>query len=585
MLLKEFLEDTVDDINEKDFIDLKNQINDLTKFKEAAQEKIKTDVNYEDINKLTTELTNLGIKYESYNNFYDKIVKYFKSDNAYARKLLNNNFKIKYPDDKAKDPIRKEIDLVRKLNNDIVNNAVADLDNKENELNHKIEVKKDELSNYEKENGSRYILEEMAEQLIKENKDLFSELGSMWVLYYFFKENDKSNFSMDKHTFNYLKSEKSSFGGYGLQFYLAWDLDILLNVKKLSDYEIKKCGECKKKMFNFMREYLREEKNNLDYSIPFDKWKHFQIKAALSTIKFLEALSKDDFSPKYIAKLENKEEYDNNISQMWDEISNLSKNELSNIWDERQLIRDEIYNSEEYVKNYKKQKELEDLLYYHIDMDYVRDYAEKKYLQYLITECLNPYIEELKNNLQIVQGRFGIGKGTGSALTRFRHYEENVNNLLTESEKAYFMGWLCKHIRGMMVYVMPEGSSERVFNLLFPNVKNYNTSVKSSDNAWDARSGEIIIDSEESISPQIQKLFNKLTSNKTQVGINNMEQESGRFKGNKLNSAPLVYLLLNEYYNFGFTLGNISIDPDQAYELQRNKFYQNEEDFDRGYNS
>lgn len=136
-----------------------------------------------------------------------------------------------------------------------------------------------------------------------------------------------------------------------------------------------------------------------------------------------------------------------------------------------------------------------------------------------------------------------------------------------------------------MVYVMPEGSSEKVFNLLFPNVKNYNTSVKSSDNAWDARSGEIIIDSEESISPQIQKLFNKLTSNKTQVSINNMEQESGRFKGNKLNSASLVYLLLNEYYNFGFTLGNISIDPDQAYELQRNKFYQNEEDFDRGYNS
>ena len=119
------------------------------------------------------------------------------------------------------------------------------------------------------------------------------------------------------------------------------------------------------------------------------------------------------------------------------------------------------------------------------------------------------------------------------------------------------------------------------YNNFYDNIVKY----FKSDNAWDARSGEIIIDSEDSISPKIQKLFNKLTSNKNQVSINNMEQESGRFKGNKLNSASLVYLLLNEYYNFGFTLGNISISPDQAYELQRNKFYQDEESFDRGYNS
>ena len=583
MLLKEFLEDTVDEINKKDFIDLKNQVNDLTKFKKAAQEKIKTDVNYSDLKTLTNALTANGIPYESYEDFYEDMQDYFHN-NPYAKKLLNNNFASKYPNQESRDALWNEIESLRNKNSTMLNDALGNLNNEEAKIKQSIRLKEKELKDYKVINDPDYASDRLTRKLIKDSNGILSDskLGSLWVIYFYKMSPDE--FEMTQNTFKDLKWEIHF--GRGIEYYLSHFVDIhvaaYLWPEQSGNLEIYNYHQ---KNLHLMRKYLLREKNKLDYSVPFDKWKHFQIKDALSALQFLQTVSKDSFNKDDLKKINDYEDYEKNVKDIQNEIADIENTKLAEIKKQVSTISDSIKNSEEYIKNSKRSEEIYKLLYHHIDKEYIESYIKKKYIYYLIHDCLDVYINELVDKLQIVQGRFGIGKGTGNALTRFRHYEENVNNLLTESEKAYFMGWLCKHIRGMMVYVMPEGSSEKVFNLLFPNVKNYNTSVKSIDNAWDARSGEIIIDSEKSLSPQIQKLFNKLTSNKTQVSINNMEQESGRFKGNKLNSAPLVYLLLNEYYNFGFTLGNINISPDQAYELQRNKFYQEEESFDRGYNS
>ena len=204
------------------------------------------------------------------------------------------------------------------------------------------------------------------------------------------------------------------------------------------------------------------------------------------------------------------------------------------------------------------------------------------YFKYLLS-LLREYLNSLLAQLEIEKEKFGVGKGTGNALTRFRTFKSMVSDSLSEEEKAFFMGWLCKHIRKMEVFLMKDGGSEKVFNLLFPDITNYDTTRKAGDNAWDARAGELTIDSASNITPKIQELFNKITSLKTQTGINNEEEETGRFSGNKLQSASLVYFLLSEYGNYGFKLGNIEIDPEEAYLLQQHKFPNNEKEFDQGY--
>ena len=202
---------------------------------------------------------------------------------------------------------------------------------------------------------------------------------------------------------------------------------------------------------------------------------------------------------------------------------------------------------------------------------------------------LNAELKEIDEILRI--RRIEFKKGNGEALVNF--FDNDMSNIaayanIPQSQKAFFWGWLCKHITELSVTVYETdeviGKSKLDFETLFgKDAVGYKTKGNSPSD-WDAPSGYLKVDSASNIPGDVQQVFNALTSAKYILSRNNTDKETGRFIGNKLESVELVYYILRHYSKYGFILGQFRIEPDEAYNFQKQEFPNNQKEFDAGYN-
>ena len=558
--------------NAEEFLALKKQLSDVEKFKKAFNAKVKSNVSFSDIEELQKILNQLNISYKEYEIFYKEIFSKFwgkgKDDywSSEGAKLLRD-YK-----DKSLEKYKPLHDKIESNLEDLVhkNKDYLELENiKNNAYNSYMDIKEKNTSELDK--LKLHIIEKYSKNLLN------LDSGAIWVLYYCINQETR------------IKRQRNSWASYWYGNYRTIKIQIdqktffKLNDLKNISYVKESLSKMLSAGYNKFEDRIKElssiceeRKLNPIYDDKFNKWLNYTLNNALQAIRLLEKMF-EEYKQEESSKLEFQNKAKDNYYNSLQQVRDLEK---------------ELKSAPEYLELKKKYDDLHNKIFYDRfnytllwNQKAVDEIINRRYLRYLIQECLNPYIKKLEDNLSIIKGRYGIGKGTGTALTNFRNIKDRINNSLPEIDKAYFIGWLCKHLRYMMVNVMPDGASEKVFNILFPEIHNYNTSAKTYDNAWDSRAGQIKIDSYKNLNPKIQELFNKVTSTKATLSVNNIDDETGKFSGNTLNSVDLVYFLLNEFYAYGFHLGNININSEEAAELQEHKFNNYKNEFYKGYNS
>ena len=221
MLLREFLENNIDNLTEQDYISIKNQISDLDKLKKAANEKIKADVNYSDIKALTKALTDNGISYTTYKDFYQEYLnKYWDGGEGGHWTSQGANILRDYKDKE----VAPNLDLYYKLKNKLENDHAERLDNSKEYQQYKqqydtLKIRYSEIEKKEKELSERLEKEETINYYDNKFKNI---KGANWVFYYtddLFGNGDLSSTpKLDQQAFN-KANEEWDCGEKWLQIY------------------------------------------------------------------------------------------------------------------------------------------------------------------------------------------------------------------------------------------------------------------------------------------------------------------------------------------------------------------------------
>lgn len=141
---------------------------------------------------------------------------------------------------------------------------------------------------------------------------------------------------------------------------------------------------------------------------------------------------------------------------------------------------------------------------------------------------------------------------------------QNVwNSTLTAKQKAYFIGWLCKHIRRITVKVLDGGVSDTLMNKAYPD-EFYGTKYKekATSKGWDAASGSISFDDVADAPEDVVKILKLLCSKQT--------IKKPLFKGNRLSNLGLTLFILNIGHKYGLVSGKKLKENDLYYNNFRN---------------
>jgi hypothetical protein len=158
------------------------------------------------------------------------------------------------------------------------------------------------------------------------------------------------------------------------------------------------------------------------------------------------------------------------------------------------------------------------------------------------------------------------------------------NSTLLNKDKAVLLGWICKNIYSMRLYVLKGGASEKCMDeeTAYPDDiygKKRRTIPEYTEDgkliSCDSVGGYISFKNEECIKSCPKEILQKLCQNKD---INNL------FKGKRLNDLNLMLFLLNEYNKYGFKVGQRHLSTVlNIADLVEEKFKDYAENFNFGY--
>ena len=154
------------------------------------------------------------------------------------------------------------------------------------------------------------------------------------------------------------------------------------------------------------------------------------------------------------------------------------------------------------------------------------------------------------------------------------------NSYVSKKEKAYLLGWLCKHLTRITIKVVEGGVSDKVISKAYPD-EEFGTKYKEKPNSsgWDASSGKLSFNNIENAPIEI---INKLSTVKHEQHAKYADKEM--FKGNTLSNLDLCLFLLSRYAKYGMKSGiKFKDNKINVEELKNKEFKGYEEEFEKGY--
>lgn len=157
------------------------------------------------------------------------------------------------------------------------------------------------------------------------------------------------------------------------------------------------------------------------------------------------------------------------------------------------------------------------------------------------------------------------------------------NTLITESDKAKFLGWLCKNIYSMRCYVLQGGASEQSMDRVDAYPDDIYGKKKRTIPQY-TEDGKLI--SNDSVNGYIRVITNNNAPLDSILPLCQKKNVEDIFNGNRLNDLNLMLFLLNEYNDYGFKVGQIHLNDYIDYErLRDEKFPNHIAEFNAAYNN
>lgn len=125
------------------------------------------------------------------------------------------------------------------------------------------------------------------------------------------------------------------------------------------------------------------------------------------------------------------------------------------------------------------------------------------------------------------------------------------SNVITDAEKAYFVGWLCGHIDNIYIKVVSGGVSDKVISTSYPDaIYGSKYREKANSSGWDASSGKIrFTEIETAPIDTIKALSTHKHITRSASGADVV------FKDRTLSNLDLCLFILGNYYEYGFKSG------------------------------
>lgn len=125
------------------------------------------------------------------------------------------------------------------------------------------------------------------------------------------------------------------------------------------------------------------------------------------------------------------------------------------------------------------------------------------------------------------------------------------DSVVPDSEKAYFIGWICGHVDNIFIKVVKDGVSDKVISASYPdNIYGNKYREKANSSGWDASSGKIrFTDIETAPLRTFEALATAKHINRSISG------EKVVFKGKTLSNLDLCLFILGSYHKYGFKSG------------------------------
>lgn len=156
------------------------------------------------------------------------------------------------------------------------------------------------------------------------------------------------------------------------------------------------------------------------------------------------------------------------------------------------------------------------------------------------------------------------------------------DSIVTDANKAYFVGWLCKHVDNIHIKVVKDGVSDKVISASYPDsVYGNKYREKANSSGWDASSGKIRFTNIETA--PITTIEALSTAKHVSRSANG---QAAVFKDRTLSNLDLCLFILGTYYKYGFKSGVRELNKSINYEaLCAECFPDNIEDFKLGFNA
>ena len=124
------------------------------------------------------------------------------------------------------------------------------------------------------------------------------------------------------------------------------------------------------------------------------------------------------------------------------------------------------------------------------------------------------------------------------------------NSVVTEAERAYFIGWLCSHIHRITIKVVDRGVSDKVLSKAYPDSiygKKYRE--KANTSGWDASSGKLFVTDTEGAPMTTIKALSTLKH------LRKVNDAETIFNGKAINNLDLCLFILSKYNKYGIVSG------------------------------
>lgn len=125
------------------------------------------------------------------------------------------------------------------------------------------------------------------------------------------------------------------------------------------------------------------------------------------------------------------------------------------------------------------------------------------------------------------------------------------DSVVTEAEKAYFIGWLCSHVDNIYIKVVNGGVSDKVISASYPDAIYGNKyREKANSSGWDASSGKIRFTNIEYAPTRTIEALATLKHISRSANKGNVI-----FKNRTLSNLDLCLFILGKYQKYGFKSG------------------------------